>query len=251
MTALCCETQNVGRPIGPVAWPEPSIESESPLARFPPGLRPFLSVVAWQHISRGHLDVSTQPFDATIFFGDMVNSSTLLTQYPLLTVPRLLNRFLTLLQRIIHEHGGFTEKLLGDGLLGVFHGAPAALRAAQAAHDALDDFNAERTARGERPLLARIALDSGSIIIASLGGPWRMDHTVVGVPVHAASHLLQFARPGEIWFTQATRDRLAGIDLLTETSLVELKGYVAPQMVYYLGCGSDRMLQEGSVMTRC
>lgn len=197
-------------------------------------LRPFLSAATWQHLSQGCPVHSTKPFEATIFFADVVNSSALFTQYNPSTVRILWNRFFALTQEIIHEHDGFTEKLLGDGLLAVFSNARAALRAAQATQSALAEFCAWRVAEGGRPFLARIALDSGQIIITSIGGRWRMDHTVLGVPVSAANALLNFARPAEIWFTQATRDRLGDIDLLTEASLVGLKGYATSQTVYRL-----------------
>lgn len=207
---------------------------------FPGWLRPFLSAAAWQHLSQGQIGASTKPFEATIFFCDVVNSSQLLIQYSLPAVVGLLNHFFALLQEIVHRHEGFTEKLLGDGLLAVFPSAETALNAAQAAQLALADLNAWYTTGKICPLLARVALDSGPIIITSLGGRWRMDYTVVGVPVHAASHLLRFAQPGEVWFTQATRDRLGEIDLLTEASLVQLKGYRMSQTVYRLASSFDR-----------
>ncbi|MFQ5613136.1 MAG: adenylate/guanylate cyclase domain-containing protein [Anaerolineae bacterium] len=206
-------------------------------ASLPSWLCPFLSAAARQQFNQGKIGTSTKPFEATILFGDVVNSSQLFVHYPPAAVVRQLNRFFTVAQTIIHRHYGFTEKLLGDGLLAVFIDAGAALRAARIIQETLADFNAWQPERDERPLLARIALDSGSVILTSLGGPWRLDHTVVGVPVNAASHLLRFARPGEVWFTQATRDRLDDTDLLTEASLVGLKGYARSQTVYRLAGG--------------
>ena len=71
-----------------------------------------------------------------------------------------------------------------------------------------------------------------------------MDHMVVGVPVNAASDLLRLTQPGEVWFTQATRDRLGETDLFTEASLVKLKGYTTPQTVYRLIHRSSLELPE-------
>lgn len=250
MQTLCnVEVQQENRIVKPVIQPSTSVEETQKTASFLRQLRPFLSAAAWQHLIQGGLDSSTESFEATIFVADLVNSSQLLSRNGsersgkeepeavarhLQKVAEYWNRFLTLIQDNIHEHGGFTEKLLGDGLLAVFPSAQAGLRAAQASQRALAKLNARQMTAGDPPLFARIALDSGPIIITSLGGRWRMDHTVIGVAVNGASALAHFTRPGEIWFTQATRDRLEDTRILTEASLVRLKGYSLSQTVYRL-----------------
>jgi adenylate cyclase len=72
--------------------------------------------------------------------------------------------------------------------------AQSALRCALGAADALERWNAERTARGEDGLRVGIGLQCGEALVATIGTGERLEHTVIGDVVNVASRLERLTR---------------------------------------------------------
>jgi adenylate cyclase len=133
-------------------------------------------------------------------------------------VINLLNRFFQRMVAIIeNEHGGIVNKFLGDGLMATFGlGSPTndhaddALRAACAMLRGLPDLNAELGATGELPLQIGIGLNTGRVIVGSIGSPERMEFTVIGDTVNIASRIeaLNKWAKTSLLLSKATRDAL-------------------------------------------
>jgi class 3 adenylate cyclase len=113
---------------------------------------------------------------------------------------------------VIARHGGHANKFLGDGLLAVF-GAPER----HADHAARAVAAAREIARvvGDRPpgeLRVGVGVNTGRVVVGTIGGGGRRDFTVIGDPVNTAARV-----------QAATRE--TGDDVLvTETTLRELGG---------------------------
>ena len=106
----------------------------------------------------------------------------------------LLNEFFELAVPVLGRHGGHANKLLGDGLLGVF-GAPQALpdhadRALAAATDMLESVEAHF---GER-LRIGIGVNSGLVLVGTIGGGGLVELGVIGDPVNVAARAGRHAR---------------------------------------------------------
>ena len=115
----------------------------------------------------------------------------------------LLNAYFEQLAGAVIAHGGEVLKFIGDGLLAVFpfaafadesSAAEASLAAAQDAMAAVDTMNAappESIAGidGWRPLCSGIALHEGEVFFGNVGAPERLDFTVIGAAVNAASRI--------------------------------------------------------------
>ena len=106
----------------------------------------------------------------------------------------LLNEFFELAVPVLGRHGGHANKLLGDGLLGVF-GAPQALpdhadRALAAATDMLESVEAHF---GER-LRIGIGVNSGLVLVGTIGGGGLVELGVIGDPVNVAARVQDATR---------------------------------------------------------
>jgi adenylate cyclase len=114
-----------------------------------------------------------------------------------------------------------------------FFGAPMAqpdhalraVRAAIAIQDGIDGWNAERRDRGLPTLQARIAVNSGPVVVGDVGSASRVDYTVLGNTVNVASRLEQSAaEPGGIAIGGATEALLDGRIPLEPLGELQLKG---------------------------
>ena len=105
-----------------------------------------------------------------------------------------LNEFFGLVVPIVTAHGGHANKLLGDGLLGVF-GAPEALpdHADRALAAAADMLGAVESRFGERCRIG-IGVNSGLVLVGTIGGGELVELGVVGDPVNVAARVQDATR---------------------------------------------------------
>ena len=155
-----------------------------------------------------------------------------------------LNEFFRLVVPILTEHGGHANKLLGDGLLGVF-GAPNRLpdHADRALAAASDMLGAVEFHFGQRCRIG-IGVNSGLVLVGTIGGGELIELGVVGDPVNVASRVQDATRElGEpLLLTEATRclleDRDTGIEA---RGTLSLKGKPQPVAVYrFESCNASR-----------
>lgn len=138
----------------------------------------------------------------------------------------LLNRFLTLSVSAIEEQGGWVNKFLGDGFMGLF-GAPRprqdhadlAVGAALELLGRLETLNIELTGRGVAPLRVGVGIHTGPALVgcigASLPGPRggrrvRREFTAIGETVNVAQRIegLTKTKGGPLLLSESTRSRL-------------------------------------------
>ena len=149
-----------------------------------------------------------------------------------------LNEFFELVVPIVTAHGGHANKLLGDGLLGVF-GAPErcpdhADRALAAAQDMLASVESRF---GERCRIG-IGINSGLVLVGTIGGGDLTEFGVIGDPVNVAARVQDATRElGEpLLLTEATRCLLESADTdLEPRGSLRLKGKAEPVEVYGVG----------------
>jgi adenylate cyclase len=142
----------------------------------------------------------------------------------------------------VTEHGGHANKFLGDGLLAVF-GAPERLsdhadRAVAAARDVATNL----TERFGDELRFGIGVNSGSVVVGSVGGGGRLEFAVIGDPVNVAARVEHLTRETDevVLVTEATRDRLsAPEDELSPRGDFVLKGVSEPVPIYALALPLD------------
>src|SRR5829696_8920536 len=139
----------------------------------------------------------------TVLFTDLKGSMELLADRDPEEARALLDPVLERMMEAVHRYEGTVNQVLGDGIMALF-GAPLAhedhaVRACYAAlhmQEAVKQYAEEvfRT-RGLRPQI-RVGLNSGEVVVRSIGGDLRMDYTAVGQTTHLAARMEQLATPG-------------------------------------------------------
>src|SRR5262245_33554620 len=146
----------------------------------------------------------------TVLFCDIVGSASLAGRLGPEPMHALLNRFFELALTEVHRYEGTINQFLGDGFMALF-GAPVAhedhaSRAVLAAVTIQRRVaSAELAAAPGFEVSVRIGLNTGPVVVGTIGDNLRMDYTAVGDTTNLAARLQQLAEPGVILVSDATR----------------------------------------------
>jgi adenylate cyclase len=141
------------------------------------------------------------------------------------------------------EHGGMINKFLGDGFMALFgvgstarNHADKALAAARSMERALERLNLARVQRGEEPLGVGIGINTGPVIVGSIGSPERMEFTVIGNTVNVASRIeaLNKTLGTTLLMSKATCDALQRPVALQALPAQLVKGVEQPVEIFTL-----------------
>src|SRR5262245_7101843 len=147
----------------------------------------------------------------TVLFADLKGSMELLADRDPEEARKLLDPVLERMMEAVHRYEGTVNQVMGDGIMALF-GAPLAhedhaVRGCYAALDmqaALRRYAEEvRRAHGV-DVQVRVGLNSGEVVVRSIGSDLRMDYTAIGQTTHLAARMEQLADPGVILVTGET-----------------------------------------------
>jgi adenylate cyclase len=160
-----------------------------------------------------------------------------------------LNTYFSEIVEAVHAEGGVVDKFIGDSALAVFgvpysrgdcQEAAAALRAAQEIHQRLDRLNQRWLLEGIEPWEQVVILNFGSVISGNIGSSRRMDYTVIGDTVNAASRLEYVAKQSgsDLIMSRSFALKLESQEQLIRLGEFELRGY-GKEEVYGLRSRND------------
>jgi class 3 adenylate cyclase/tetratricopeptide (TPR) repeat protein len=169
----------------------------------------------------------------TVLFVDVVGSTALASQRDPEEVHALMARALELMLAEVHRYEGTVNQFLGDGIMALF-GAPLAhedharraVHAALAIQTALRPLNEELQRTRRLRLQVRQGLNTGLVVVGTIGDDLRMDYTAVGDTTNVAARLQQAAAPGQILISDATRRLVEGFCQLRSLDELSVKGKV-------------------------
>ncbi|MDX1693740.1 MAG: 7TM diverse intracellular signaling domain-containing protein [Ketobacteraceae bacterium] len=160
--------------------------------RFVP--RQFLKRLA--HSGSQYIELGKAETDIiTILFSDIRDFTHLSEGMSPQELLNFLNAYFNRMDRPIHQSGGFIDKFVGDAILAIFESnhyeeeARNAVKAAIAMQEALKEYNQHRAKVGYPPLDIGVGINTGPVIIGTVGTQDRMDTTVLGDVVNLASRL--------------------------------------------------------------
>jgi class 3 adenylate cyclase/tetratricopeptide (TPR) repeat protein len=184
----------------------------------------------------------------TVLFADLKGSMELLADRDPEVARKILDPVLERMMDAVHRYDGTVNQVLGDGIMALF-GAPLAhedhaVRACYAAlrmQEAIRRYTEEvRRAHGVEVQI-RVGLNSGEVVVRSIGSDLRMDYTAVGQTTHLAARMEQLATPGTIRMTAETLRLSEGYVNVKPLGPVPVRGLGEPVEVYELtGAGSVR-----------
>jgi class 3 adenylate cyclase/tetratricopeptide (TPR) repeat protein len=192
----------------------------------------------------------------TVLFADIKGSMEVIADRDPEDVQKLLHAVLERMIEAVHRYEGTVNTVMGDGLMALF-GAPLAhedhaVRACYAAlrmQENIARYSDEIQRTYGVPVMIRIGLNSGEIVISGIGNDLHMDYTVVGQTAHLAARMEQMAKPGSVLTTADTFRLAEGYLAMKPLGALPVKGLAYPIDVYEItGAGAARSrLQAAAV----
>jgi adenylate cyclase len=192
-------------------------------------------------------DLRGDEIEASVLFLDVRGFTEFAERAAAQEVVACLNRLYEAVVPVIQRHGGHANKFVGDGLLAVF-GAPErhADHAARAVAAACEIAQLVREGVGGE-LRIGLGVNSGRVVVGTIGGGGRRDFTVIGDPVNTAARVEAATRStgDDLLITETTRRSLGPIgDDFEERPSVPLKGKTATVRLYGLRPASQPRAQR-------
>jgi adenylate cyclase len=163
----------------------------------------------------------------TVAFVDIRGFTTFADRATAREAVEYLNDFFELAVPVVERHGGSVNKLLGDGLLAVFAMPDHADRALAASTDLLGAVDGRYR--------IGIGLNSGLVLMGTIGGGGHCEAGVVGDPVNVSARVQDATREmaEPLLLTEATRCLLEdGASGLEPRGSLALRGKAEPVAVY-------------------
>jgi class 3 adenylate cyclase/tetratricopeptide (TPR) repeat protein len=177
----------------------------------------------------------------TVMFADLKGSMEILAERDPEDARRILDPVLECMMEAVHRYEGTVNQVMGDGIMALF-GAPVAhedhaVRAGYAAlrmKDTLATLADELERRLGVPVQVRMGLNSGEVVVRTIGSDLRMDYSAVGQTTHLAHRMEQLATPGSILVTEAFTRLTEGYLHFKPLGLIPVKGLPEPADIFEL-----------------
>jgi len=209
------------------------VESEAKMkAQFERLLSP--SVVEQVMSGRVTLEKGGELRDVTILFADIRGFTEISHRSSATSVVAMLNRYFEIIVDVVFKYDGTVDKYIGDEIMVLF-GAPVevdkpadrAVACALEMMGALEQFNLERERNGEEAIQIGVGINSGEVVVGSIGSSQTMQYTCIGDAVNVAARLTGMAGPGQVMVSQMTLDKLkskADYDVMPPVTLKGIGG---------------------------
>src|SRR5215831_783799 len=192
----------------------------------------------------------------TVLFADLKGSMELLADRDPEEARKILDPILERMMEAVHCYEGTVNNVMSDGIMALF-GAPVAhedhaVRACYAAlrmQDAVRRRSAElRRAQGVEVQI-RVGLNSGDVVVRSIGNDLRMDYTAVGQTTHLAARMEQLAPAGTVRLTAETMRLAEGYIDVRSLGPIPVKGLADPIEIFELtGAGTARTRLQAAAL---
>ncbi len=220
-------------------------EANSFLADVSVKISKYLSPQVYKSIFSGERDavIATERKKLTIFFSDIKDFTATTERLQPEELTSLLNEYFTEMAQIAHEHGATVDKFIGDAIL-AFFGDPETrgpkqdaldcVKMAIAMQQRLDELSRDWRRRGfEKPLQARMGINTGYCNVGNFGSVDRMDYTIIGAEANVAARLESIAKPGGVVMSYETYALVQDHVNARPTEPITLKG-ISHQIIPYV-----------------
>jgi class 3 adenylate cyclase len=208
-------------------------ETNLSIERFVP--RAFLAKIGRPNIRSVALGDNKRQ-DMTILFADIRNFTALSERMSPDENFAFINAYLAEMGPVIAQHGGFIDKYIGDAIMALFEKADDGVRAGLAMLAILERFNATRLAAGAEPIVIGVGLNTGSLMMGTIGEQHRMDGTVISDAVNLAARLESLTKDYRVALlvSQFTVDRLDDPEAyaLRPVDTVVVRGRTQPVAIF-------------------
>src|SRR5262249_21657973 len=230
-----------------LTWPaEPSPSStppalSSPVASHSSGREPraYTAEHLVEKILTSRTALEGERKQVTVLFADVSGFTAISEKLDPEEVHQLMTRAFELMLGEVHRYEGTINQFLGDGVMALF-GAPIAhedhtqraVRAALGMQRVLQGYGAELQRTQGITFRVRLGLNTGLVVVASIGDNLRMDYTAVGDTTNLAARMLSLAAPGQIVIAEDTHRVVSGYFVTRPLDARAIKGKAAPINAY-------------------
>ncbi len=178
--------------------------------------------------------------NVTIMFCDIKGFTSITEKFGPDKTFELVDKVFEILVRKVNDYQGVVNELRGDGIL-AFFGAPIALedapqraiRSALAIHKEMNTFNyAQNPDNTTPPILLRIGINTGPVVVGTVGNDLRVQYTAMGDTINMASRMESLAEPGTTCVTYETFRLTEGFFRFEALGARKVKGKDQPIDVY-------------------
>jgi class 3 adenylate cyclase len=148
-----------------------------------------------------------QELTATVLFSDIKGFTTICEALPPEPLIRWLDSYLEAMTRVVADHDGVVLRFIGDAILAVF-GAPVArttreeidadaakaVSCALAMGRELEALNTMWRTEGLPPVIIRVGIHTGPLVVGSLGGAGHREYSLLGDTANTAARLEAHAK---------------------------------------------------------
>ena len=192
----------------------------------------------------------------TVLFADVAGFTSMSEKLDPEQVHQIMDGCFKILMDEIHNHQGTINQFTGDGVMALF-GAPVAIenhaqnacQAALSIQGAIKKYSKELKTKFGLDFKMRIGLNSGPVIVGSIGDDLRMDYTAIGDTTNLAARMESMAAPGTVLVSLNTYKRVGQFLKFEPLGKVTVKGKEEPLDTYKLvgkierpGSGLERQI---------
>jgi class 3 adenylate cyclase len=189
------------------------------------------------HAAKGHVGMQKQ--QVTALFTDLRGFSSMFDDRDELEVTKLLDMHFRRVNEIVHRHGGFINKFIGDSVMAVFnapkHHADHVKRTVLAGVEIRKEMavlNERLKKQGKKEMEVGIGIDTGLAAVGQLGGKEKSEYTAIGVPVNVAFRLQGKSEGGKVLISDRVYQHVKQDVEVEKIGEMELKNISKPVDVY-------------------
>jgi class 3 adenylate cyclase len=193
----------------------------------------------------------------TVLFADVANYTSMTEKLDPEEVHQIMDGCFKVLMDEIHRYEGTIDKFTGDGVMALF-GAPIAHEdhaqracyAALAIQKAMGEYGDKIGKDYGVEFKMRVGIDSGHVIVGSVGNDLKMDYTAIGDPVNLASRMEGLAEPSTVYVTNDTFKLTEGFFNFKSLGKVNVKGKDEAVEAYRLGGTGEIETRFGAAIAK-
>src|SRR5215813_13147997 len=200
------------------ASPPTSVPASAPAADHQPSPLAYTPPYLAEKILTSRSALEGERKQVTVLFADLKDSTELIRDLDPEEAQKLLDPAIHIMMEAVHRFEGTVNQVFGDGIMSIF-GAPLAHEdhaaracyAALAMQAAMQPYAEEVRRTSGMTMRIRVGLNSGAVVVRTIGTDLHMDYSAVGHTTHLASRMEQLAAPGSITLTGATLRLVEGL----------------------------------------
>ena len=193
--------------------------------------------------------------EMSVLFSDIRDFTTLSESMTPQDSFKFINDYLSCMELALIENQGFIDKYIGDGIMALFSGsADDALLAGISMLQRLAEYNQNRAKFGYVSIKIGIGINTGSLMLGTVGGKNRMDGTVISDAVNLAARLESLTKEYGVPLL-ITHYTLARLQNPMEYSIrfidkVKVKGKSKAVAVFEVFDGDEPQVKESKLATK-